>query len=206
MDVLTAHTLTVTPIRMRGEQDCLVQLLEYLGAERRKYAGKLHAEIARTDSRLRRDLERNLNRVDKFLHQAEEHPSDSDAMPAMLAKAIKLSSELNSPPRLSRSSLHAYRLKVKELRDVLQLLDRAEDKGFLKELGNVKDAIGEWHDWQVLTSIAARLLDHGRSCKVMKYLRKTGDSKYEDALALAKRLRSRYLKPRLVVGAVYDRA
>ena len=44
MDVLTAHVLT---IKQRGEQDCLVRLLEYLGAERRKYAKKLRAEIER---------------------------------------------------------------------------------------------------------------------------------------------------------------
>ena len=77
-------------------------------------------------------------------------------MPATMAKAIKLSSQLKSPPRLSRSTLHPYRLKVKELRDVLQLSDRTADKDFLKELGEVKDAIGEWHDWEELTSIAGQ--------------------------------------------------
>src|SRR5688572_9949968 len=56
MDVLTAHALA---IKERREQDCHVQLLEYLGAERRKYARKLRAEIDRTDPRLRRDLKQN---------------------------------------------------------------------------------------------------------------------------------------------------
>lgn len=193
MDVLTAHALAIKEL---GEQDCHVQLLEYLGAERRKYAGKLRAEIERTDSRLRRDLKQNLSRVDKVLQEAEDHPSDSNAMPATMARAIKLSAELNSPPRLSRSNLHSYRLKVKELRDVLQLSDKTADEDFLKELGEVKDAIGEWHDWEALTSIAARLLDHGPSCKLMRHLRKTSKSRYEHALALANHLRTNYLKPR----------
>lgn len=193
MDVLTAHALA---IKQRGEQDCLVQLLEYLGAERRKYARKLRAEIERTDSRLRRDLKQNLTRVDKVLQEAENHPSDSAAMPATMAKAIRLSAELNSPPRLSRSNLHSYRLQVKELRDVLQLSDKTADEDFLKTLGEVKDAIGEWHDWEVLSSIATRLLDHGPSCKLMKHLRKTSKSRYEHALALANHMRSHYLKPR----------
>src|SRR5262245_10676029 len=42
MDVLTADALSV---KEDGEQDCLVQLLEHLGAERNKYAKKLRLLI-----------------------------------------------------------------------------------------------------------------------------------------------------------------
>ena len=41
MDVLTAFASNVHP---RGEEECLVKLLEHLGAQRKKQAGKLSAE------------------------------------------------------------------------------------------------------------------------------------------------------------------
>src|SRR5262249_45713945 len=78
MDVLTAHGLTVD---QAGEQDCLVQLLEYLGAKRTKYAKKLRHVIATNSPQLRPNLKRNSKRVEKLLKEAENNPADSDAMP-----------------------------------------------------------------------------------------------------------------------------
>jgi CHAD domain-containing protein len=193
MDVLTAHALTVN---QGGEQDCLVQLLEHLGAKRNKYTKKLRRVVATDTPQLQRKLKRNSKRVEKLLKQAQTNPADSDAMPAIIAKAKTLSSELSSPARLNRRNLHAYRLKVKELRDVLQLSDRPGDREFLEKLGEVKDAIGEWHDWEELIAMATQLLDHGTSCKLIKHLKDTSNSKYEGALSLTTDLRSNYLASR----------
>jgi CHAD domain-containing protein len=193
MDVLTADALT---LNQAGEQDCLVQLLEYLGAKRNKYTKKLRQVTATDSPQVRRNLKRNSKGVEKLLKQAEDNPADSAAMPAIMAKAMTLSSELKSPARLNRRNLHPYRLKVKELRNVLQLSDRPADQEFLEKLGEVKDAIGEWHDWEELIAIATRLLDHGASCKLIKHLKDTSNSKYERALALTSDLRSNYLTSR----------
>jgi CHAD domain-containing protein len=190
MDVLTAHILTIKP---DGEQDCLVQLLEYLGAERRSDAGKLRDAIDKSRARIRRGLKASMNRIEKLLDRAKNSPQDSDAVSATIAKAIQLSSELNSPTRLTRGNLHPFRLKVKELRDVLQLSDHADHQEFVATLGEVKDAIGEWHDWEELVGIADGLLDHP-SCKLMKKLRGVANSRYERALVLTKNLRTHYLK------------
>src|SRR5262249_26368443 len=120
-------------------------------------------------------------------------------------KAIELASELKKPPHLRRSNLHAYRLKVKELRNVLQLSDQAADQEFFEKLGEVKDAIGEWHDWEELIAIAGRLLDHGASCKLVKHLKVTSNSKYESALSLANHMRTRYLKAARPTGQAKKR-
>jgi CHAD domain-containing protein len=122
------------------------------------------------------------------------NPSHSEALPVTMAKAIQLASELNRPAQLSRNNLHPYRLKVKELRNVLRLSDQADDQEFFEKLGEVKDAIGEWHDWEELIAIASRLLDHGASCKLVKRLKVTSNSKFESALSLTNHLRSHYLK------------
>jgi CHAD domain-containing protein len=194
MDVLTADALTVN---QAAEQDCLVQLLEYLGAMRNKYAKKLRLVIATDSPQLRRNLKQSSKRVEKLLKQAESNPADSHAGPVIMAKAMTLSSELNSPTRLNRRNLHPYRLKVKELRDVLQLSDQPGDQEFLEKLGEVKDAIGEWHDWEELIAIATQLLDHGTACKLIKHLKDTSNSKYQRALSLTNDLRSNYLTSRM---------
>src|SRR5262245_52226608 len=193
MDVLTANALT---IKQGGEQDCLVQLLEHLGAERNKHARKLKRVIETNTPQLRRNLKRNSKRVEKILEQAVNNPEDSDATPATMAKAIRMASELNSPARLRRDNLHPYRLKVKELRNVLQLSDRAGGEEFIKTLGEVKDAIGDWHDWEELIAVASQVLDHGASCKLIMRLKAISNARYENALSLTSRLRSHYLMAR----------
>ena len=191
MDVLTADTLAV---RLDGEQDCLVQLVEYLGAERNKYAKKLRFEIEARRPQLRRNLNRVSKRLTSRLKQVENNPAKSDAVPTTMAKAIRLASDLKSPVHLNKTNLHPYRLKVKELRNVLQLSDHTGNEEFLEKLGEVKDAIGEWHDWAELVSIAGKLLDHGKSCKLIRDLTLTSQSKYEHALSVTSQMRRNYLQ------------
>src|SRR5262249_34551890 len=106
---------------------------------------------------------------------SENDPANSDAVPRTIAKAVQLSSDLNRPVRLNRTNLHSYRLKVKELRNVLQFSDQAGDRKFVDQLGEVKDAIGDWHDWETLIAIAKQSLDHDASCKLMKQLQLNRD-------------------------------
>src|SRR5262249_17901655 len=89
MDVLTADALT---IQQDGEQDCLVQLLEYLGAGRTKHVKRLRRTIKATGGQLRRNLKRSSKRLEKLLERAEdEGPMDTDAVPTTMARTIKLS-------------------------------------------------------------------------------------------------------------------
>jgi CHAD domain-containing protein len=193
MDVLTADVFTLTK---EGEQECYVQLLEYLGAERTRYAKKLRNMIVSGGPQVRRNLKRNSKRVTKLLEKPENSRQvRSEAVPATIAKAMQLSSSLTSPARLNRKNLHPYRLKVKELRNVLQLSEQPGDQEFFDSLGTVKDAIGEWHDWETLITIAAQVLGHGESCKLIKQLELTSKAKYERALSITNHFRSRFLKP-----------
>jgi CHAD domain-containing protein len=191
MDVMTAEALAANP---PGEEDCLVRLVEYLGAERDRQAKQLRRTVKRLP-KLRRHLKQDSKRLEKILKRAERNPAASKVISATIAKAIQLSSDLNRPARLSRKNLHRYRLKVKELRNVLQLSHRRREPEFVKTLGEVKDAIGEWHDWEELTAIAEQTLDHGKSCRMAEYLRSTGNAKYRRALLTATKLRRNYLKP-----------
>jgi CHAD domain-containing protein len=191
MDVLTADALAVKP---DSEQDCQVQLLEYLGAQRNKYAKELRQAVDWAGRRFRRQLKRTTKHVEKLLRRADNKPTGAKATQMTMARALMLSSDLSSPVRLNRDNLHPYRLKVKELQNVLRLSDQTRGEEFLDDLGEVKDAIGEWHDREELIAIAARFLDHGE-CKLIRHLRAASKARYEHALSLTSRLRSRYLQP-----------
>jgi CHAD domain-containing protein len=191
MDVLTADALTLMD---HDETDCLVQLVEHLGSERNKHAKKLHRVIQTTGSHFRRDFNRSLKRLKKLLNRSTRNDSAaSDAVPSAMSKAIKLSTELSSPTKLNRNNLHPYRLHIKELRDVLQLSAKADGEEFFEKLGEVKDAIGEWHDWEELNAIAVQLLDHGASCKLIKHLHANCNAKLEHALITTNHFRDKYV-------------
>jgi CHAD domain-containing protein len=190
MDVLTANVLTV---RLPREQDCLVQLLEDLGAERNKRAGRLRRRVSR-QAGLGKALKQSIKRIEKLFKEAETAATASKAIPRTIAEGIKLSTALGTPPRLNRKNLHAYRLKVKKLRNVLQLSANADRLHFLELLGQVKDAIGEWHDWEVLAGIASKQLDHA-SCKLVKHLKTEADSRFTHAITLTNRVRTQYVTP-----------
>jgi len=193
MDVLTGDMLSLKP---DGEQECFVQLLEYLGSARNKFAKKLRLAIIADGPQVRQDLKRKSKRLQKLLKQQESTDlSMSEAVPMTIARAIQISSSLKVPTRLNRKNLHPYRLKVKELRNVLQLSEHPGDQEFVEALGTVKDAIGEWHDWETLSALAARVLDHGASCELIKQLEATSNSQYERALSITNNFRSRFLKP-----------
>ena len=107
--------------------------------------------------------------------------------------------ELANPPRLDAGNLHDYRKKVKELYYLLQFLDHGKAH-FAETLGRVKDAIGEWHDWEELAAIAGKLLDHRPACNLVEEIQSIRQAKFEHALAIANEMRTKYfsvtLKPR----------
>jgi len=192
MDVLTSYTASV---HADQQQDCLVQLLEYLGARRYRQAERLQAEMKKRGSALRRRLKRASARIDKIIADtskdsaAAQDGASADAM----ASAVKLSEELSVPATLNKSNLHPYRLKVKELRYVLQMSDSPDTRAFIESLGEVKDAIGEWHDWEELIAIAADLDEHGPNCKLVQELKNVSERKYQRALSLTNQMRRDYL-------------
>ena len=190
MDVLTGYASTV---KVGQERDCLVQLLEYLGAERYRRAEQLHARMGKYGAELRRRLKRTLAHLQKLVPNHDKNRSgdrNTTAADAM-AFVLKLSSELASPATLNRKNLHAYRLKIKELRYVLEMADDPGNQEFIDKLGEIKDAIGEWHDWEELIAIAGDVLDHKANCKLLREAKVITTRKYETALSLSNKMRER---------------
>jgi CHAD domain-containing protein len=196
MDVLTG---CAAKVHVDGEEDCSVQLLEYLGAKRYRQANKMRVLIRECGAELRQRLNGSAAQLRTLVGRAQKNESDTKASPPRdaMATAFQLSSALRTPARLDRRNLHPYRLKVKELRYVLQMSETADQQRFVEKLGQVKDAIGEWHDWEELVGIATELLDHGTDCKLLRELKSVSNRKYGDALSLTNSMRQTYLGSRL---------
>ena len=133
------------------------------------------------------------SRMTKLLRRKGAGQADSAAANAA-ATAVRLSAQLGAPPRLNKTNLHPYRLKVKELQNILLLAEAPSRPRFVEDLGHVKDAIGEWHDRQELVGIASKRLDHSGRCLLLAELKRIAGSKYDHALTLALKLRKTYLQ------------
>ncbi|HVB55036.1 MAG TPA: CHAD domain-containing protein [Candidatus Acidoferrales bacterium] len=194
MDVLTSHACAIK--KMNAGCDCLLQLIEYLGAQRYRFARKLRQSIQRHSPKTRRRLKRTSARLERIIDHDQENSSDMQTDPHAQAAGLarKLSMDLAAPAILNRSNLHSYRIKIKELRYVLQTEKGDRDRQFMDALGESKDAIGEWHDWEQMIAIAAELLDHEPECTVLTTLRTISREKYDLALSVTNRMREQYVK------------
>lgn len=91
--------------------------------------------------------------------------------------------------RIDGRTLHPYRLKVKELRYALQLAASHEEL-LVEALGEVKDSIGEWHDWCELEAIATDVIGDDR--ETWKQIHSIAEAKFSHASAVTKRIHAKY--------------
>jgi CHAD domain-containing protein len=193
MDVFSTHLATTA---FKSDTQSLVLLFEYLGAKRYHHARKLHDWMKRKGPSARRRLKKMSSRWESLVAKkgratVSDATLDADAM----ASARTLSAALATPPNLQPSNLHEYRMKIKDLRDVLQSVEHAERHNrFIEALGRSKDAIGEWHDWEELVRIAAKVLKREKTTQLLGELRKISQQKYEHALSVTNKMRDEYVQ------------
>jgi CHAD domain-containing protein len=187
MDVLTAEAMSLTP--EESERECLVQLVEHLGARRFKNAKKLRNETKRRGPGLRADLAK----LSKVMDRRVGQKVDSANIGGTKGQDTSAMSELGKPTRLDKRNLHPYRLKVKDVRYTLQFSKEMQDDQFVDSLGKVKDSIGKWHDWEELVAIAVEEIGHRPHCKLLRQMEKIAGRKFDEALAATSKMRRDYL-------------
>ncbi len=181
MDVLIGDAMTLPA---QSGSEATVRLVQHLAKMRIKGARKLSGVVRAQEEDARRLLKQASTLIRKKLKD-ESAVVDGEAAPQILI------TELSHWPELDSGNLHLFRIRVKGLRYMLQLSPQADEK-LVEALGEVKDSIGEWHDWIELLKIAQRVLDPRSDREVLKSIKGTGNQKFEHALATANRLRERY--------------
>ena len=168
-----------------NDDDALVRLLEGLAERRRKAVRKLQSSAAEEIE----SVQGLLKRCRPLFHA--EGVAFAEQQSKAVSAAFRLSEELESWPRLTRTNLHRYRLKVKALRYTAEIIE-GSDAGFIGSLIRVTDAIGEWHDWSELHSIAIGILKDSPQSGVLRAIRSTVAEKLRAALVVAGAMQGQY--------------
>jgi CHAD domain-containing protein len=196
LDVLTDLAASLD---RAGDGDCRLQLMEHLGARRKKAAAKMHKTVDATEKAARsllktcrKSAEAGLNAANPGNAKGKSIQKIRQKSAGSMATSLQIEQELRDWPRLTDKNIHPFRLKVKELRYVLQLGQNTDSK-LIAELGDVKDQIGLWHDWNELAAISSRVLDHGAGCPIAAQIRSRTKEELKKALESANALRAHYL-------------
>ena len=191
MDMLTANALKLAEA---PGNDSLARLVKYLGATRQQNVAQLLDAVEHRRKSARRRLKRFARNVESELKGEASGERAPELEGSVRAAAAKLHSKLSRWPVLSAANIHRFRLKIKELRSLLQL-EQDSDAGLLRALGSAKRKIGEWHDWQQLKEIASEVLNAYEDRGLLMDIDQAVSRKLTQALAASNALRKRYLKP-----------
>jgi CHAD domain-containing protein len=190
MDVLASKALSLAG---RGHDDSVARLLEHLQAMRVESAGQLLKTLARQRKDARHELKQFSRQIGRrFSAKNPRASAGTTCNQPHAGAAISLMDELSRWPAFNAENLHAFRIKVKELRYVMQLAEDPDLK-FMNALEKVKRQIGDWHDWQQLGEIAGNVLNRSKDRTALKKIQEIGTGKFNRALAAAYALRRRYL-------------
>jgi CHAD domain-containing protein len=181
VDVFIADVLTLADSH---ESEGLGRLVEHLAKMRVKNARKLYEVVSRKRREARKGLRHSSKLIERTLKE-DSSAANGEAAPKILIN------ELSHWPSLDKSNLHTFRIRIKELRYTLQLSKEADAK-LVDQLGEVRDAIGEWHDWIELRKIANKVLDPASDGEVLLRIEEIGKKKFEIALEKANQVRERY--------------
>jgi len=201
MDVLLANARRLA---RTSAGDPLTRLVEHLQIARQQNADLLRRALGR-----RRDAAReNLKQYSKFIRSAltpQKSVASVNGLPdrwheGVHTAAMGVIRELGEWPPLNAENIHAFRLKVKVLRYIMQLSGDA-NSSLEETLGNVQRRIGDWHDWQQLEEIAGQLLSEERDGALLTRISAITIRKFHQALRAANALRGKYLTMPFAQGA-----
>jgi len=187
-----------------GGGESLNHLVAHLEAARQQSAAELQLALHHRRKAVREDLKE----YSKFVASLAKHaPSSSradaetgQAQEEINSSAADVMRELGEWKPLDKENLHAFRLKVKQLRYTMQL-DAQANSGLLEALGQVQTRIGDWHDWQQLEEIARGVLVLEEDRPLLDRIGKTAKRRFVRALEAANALRGKYLNMPPAMGA-----
>ncbi len=182
MDVLIEDVLMLFNAH---EEAALIRLVETLSKMRSKSARKLNDLVDRQRNETRKRLKESSELLKRKMGKMPSESVKTGTAPQMLV------TELSHWPDLDEANLHPFRIRVKELLYMLQLSTGA-DGGWVFQLGEVKDAIGEWHDWTELLKMATKILDARRDKELLARMEAIGKKRFQHAVTTANATRKRY--------------
>jgi CHAD domain-containing protein len=140
---------------------------------------------AEHDRKLRKALDRETVReVRKRLKRASKELSLDTARDPLTAaqQMLEQAARPEGPP--SEELLHQYRILTKRARYTAEFAAKSPQADqFIAQLRRVQDALGDWHDWLLLTQSAARRLGVLQHSSLLAVLRNVTGAKSRRAVA-----------------------
>jgi CHAD domain-containing protein len=199
MDVLLADARKLA--RYCGGES-LKHLVAHLETARQQSAGELQHALHHR----RKAVQQDLKEYSKFVASVARHARSKTDVEAGSAQeeinssATNVLRELGDWKLLDADNLHAFRLRVKQLRYTLQL-DAQADSGLLEALSDAQRRIGDWHDWHQLAEIARQVLVLKEDRALLDRIAETARRRFDHALQAANALRGKYLNVPMAFGA-----
>ena len=194
MDVLAAN---IRKLRQSAPAESLARLVDHLESARADEVRALRHALDRERKDARHNLKKYTQKVQSLstveIPTQNGHTRNGHQRSGMNPTAKHLARELAEWPALNEHNIHAFRLKVKALRYILQL-DAHADPAFLAALGTAQRHIGDWHDWHQLAEIAHEFLESAQDRELLAQIDDTTQQKLARALAAAKSLRRQFLR------------
>jgi CHAD domain-containing protein len=193
MDVLAGDA---RKLARRVPGDGLTRLVEQLRAAREQNADELRHVLGRRRTAARENLKAYAGLIRaaeaRVKKAASANGLPTHAHDGIHNAAAEVVRALSEWPELNTENIHEFRLKVKELRYILQLSADA-NAGLEEALGDVQRRIGGWHDWHQLHEIATEILTPERDIELLEFIEESTKRRFDRALAAANRLRRKYL-------------
>jgi CHAD domain-containing protein len=149
------------------------QLMQGLIELRTKREAKLRKLLRRQDIR---DIHKRFKQAYKTLAM------DGARDPLTVARQI-LASAITAGSSMDGERLHRCRIAVKRARYAAELAEKnPAATGFIAELKRMQDALGNWHDWQLLTETARQHLGDVNQSSLVAVLHNLTQGKFRQAV------------------------
>jgi CHAD domain-containing protein len=196
--VLTAN---IRKLRQTAPAESLARLIDHLESARADEASELRKSLEHKREAARHNLKEYARKVQSELASGDParngHANNGHHRNGMNPTAKHVAREIAEWPPLDAVNIHEFRLRIKQLRYILQLDEKA-DAELLAALGSVQRRIGEWHDWEQLGEIAHEFLEPTQDGALLAQIDAVMRQKLGRALAAAKSLRRQHLRSAVV--------
>jgi CHAD domain-containing protein len=166
LDALRSLKVPQEPRRKTHLMQGLIEL-------RRKRETKLRKLLRKQDIR-------DIHKRFKQAYRAFETNGARD--PLAVARKM-LQSAIAAGPAMDAEKLHRCRIVVKRARYAAELAEKSvASTRFLTELKRMQDALGNWHDWQLLTETARQRLGEVNQSSLVAVLHNVTQGKFRQAV------------------------
>jgi CHAD domain-containing protein len=173
-------------VKIAQEPRRKTQLMQALFELRAKHEKKLRKALTKEGMR---EIEKRIRRAADDVKSNVKLEAGRDPLQvarAILARAVpsKEGSKAVSKAELDEKSLHARRILIKRARYAAEFAPRSTEAAqLISQLQRLQDALGNWHDWQSLTSTAAGRLGDVRQSSLVAALQNATGGKLRSAMA-----------------------